>query len=527
MRMIDSLPSLRSSRNPAVALIGFLLVLWLAYATAELVLAGDLSTLVMSGMVFVGGAIVIAILNDWRRGLYMLFTWILFEDLFRKYLGNNMAIFFAKDFLAIVLYISFFIARRKNLAKRFKPPFLIPLLVFFWFGLLQMFNPASTSIFYGLLGMKVYFLYIPLMFVGYGLIESEDDLRRFFAYNSILIVAVVGLGIAQSVIGPKFLNPAVIQEDIRDMSTLYRAAPISGLVAYRPTSVFVSAGRFADFLIVSWLISLGFGGYLLLRSRKGRNLAFLTVAAVAIGSIMSASRGVFMWGVGSALVVAAAFLWGAPWRQGEARRVLRTIQRSLLVIGLAVVAMMIVVPDQIASRFAIYSETLSPNSSSSELAYRARDYPLKNFMLAFDHPRWPYGYGIGTCTLGIQYVARIMHAEPMGIGVENGYGQLVIELGLVGLLLWIFLSIAVSVAAWRIVKRLRGTPWFPLSFVIFWYAFLLMIPMAYVGFIFYQDYIMNAYLWMFLGILFRLPELAQKSTQLQAATSLSPTPRQV
>ncbi len=527
MRMIGSLPTFRFSRSPALTLVGFLLVLWLAYQAAELVLAGDLNTIALTGMAFVGCAIVVAILNDWRRGLYLLLTWVLFEDLFRKYLGNNMAIFFAKDFLAIILYISFFIARRKNLVKSFKPPFLIPLLIFFWYGLLQVFNPASTSIFYGLLGMKVYFLYIPLMYVGYGLLESEEDLRRFFTYNSVLILAVAGLGIAQSIIGPKFLNPTVIQEDIRDLSTLYRAAPISGLVAYRPTSVFVSSGRFENFLIVSWLVSLGFAGYLLLRTRRGRNLAFLTLAVVAIGSIMSTSRGVFMWNAGSALIVAAAFLWGAPWRQGEARRVLRTIQRILLVVGLALVIMMTIFPDQIASRFAIYSETLSPNSPSSELLYRARDYPLRNFLYAFDSERWPYGYGIGTCTLGIQYVVRILHAQPMGIGVENGYGQLIVELGLLGLLLWIVLSITVSVSAWRIAKRFRGSPWFPLAFVIFLYAFMLLGPRSYIAFINYQDYLMNSYLWLLLGMLFRLPEIAQKSIQLEAVANLSSEPRQV
>src|SRR5208283_3867109 len=113
---------------------------------------------------------------------------------------------------------------------------------------------------------------------------------------------------------------------------------------------------------------------LLLRSRRGRALAFLSIGIVAIGSIMSASRGVFMWSAGSGLVVAAAFLWGAPWQQGEARRVLRAIQRSLLAIGLALVVMMTIFPDKIASRFAILSETLSPDSPSSELAYRTRDY---------------------------------------------------------------------------------------------------------------------------------------------------------
>jgi hypothetical protein len=513
MRMIGSMPSLRYSRSPGLTIIAFIGVLCLAYEAAQLVLEGNLSLLVMSGMVFVGVAIVVAILNDWRRGLYLLLGWIVFEDLFRKYLGNNMAIFFAKDMLTIVLYISFFAARRKAKLKGLKLPFLIPLAIFIWFGVIQMFNPASNSIFYGLLGMKVDFLYIPLIYVGYALIESEVELRKFFTFNTVLILIVASLGIAQSILGPGFLNPTVIQEDIRDLSTSYRTAPISGLVAYRPNGVFVSGGRFVDFLILSWLVALGFSGYLLLRSRRGRNLAFLSVALIAIASLMSASRGVFMWNAGNALVVSAAFLWGAPWRQGAARHVLRTIQRSLLVVGLAIVVMMTIFPDQLASRFAIYSETLSPNSRTSELAYRARDYPLKNFMLAFEHPRWVTGYGIGTSTLGIQYVGRILHAAPMGVGVENGYGQLVVELGILGLILWILLSFAISISAWKIAHSLRGTPWFPLGFVIFWYAFVLLIPISYIGFVVYQDYIMNVYLWILLGILFRLPDLAQKTSR--------------
>jgi len=513
MRMIGSMPSLRYSRSPGLTIVAFVGVLCLAYEAAQLVLEGNFNLLVMSGMAFIGTAIVVAILNDWRRGLYLLLGWILFEDLFRKYLGNNMAIFFAKDVLTIVLYISFFAAKRKSKLKGFKPPFLIPLLVFIWFGVIQMFNPNSTSIFYGILGMKVDFLYIPLIYVGYALIESEVDLHKFFKFNTVLILIVASLGIAQSILGPRFLNPTVIQEDIRDLSTSYRTAPISGLVAYRPNGVFVSGGRFVDFLILSWLVAIGFGGYLLLRSRRGRNLAFLSVAVIAIATIMSASRGVFMWNAGNALVVSAAFLWGAPWRQGEARHVLRTIQRTLMVVGLALVVMMTIFPDQISSRFAIYSETLSPDSRASELTFRARDYPLKNLMLAFDHPNWPTGYGIGTCTLGTQYVRRILHAAPMAIGVENGYGQLVVELGILGLLLWILLSIAISVSAWKIANSLRGTPWFPLAFVIFWYAFVLLIPMSYIGFVVYQDYVMNAYLWILLGILFRLPELAQLTSR--------------
>jgi hypothetical protein len=505
MRVLGTLPSLRTSRNPLVAFGLFVVVIFAAYSAAGAIIADDINSLAFAALLFVGGAVAVAILNDWRRGLYILVAWILFEDFVRKYLGNNMAIFFGKDVLAIVLYISFFRAQRAKKFEKFRVPFRIPLLLFFWLGLLQVFNPASTSIFYGILGMKIYFLYVPLIYVGYTLMESEEDLRRFFSFVCALILIVAALGLAQSIVGPTFLNPVNLQEDIRELGTLYRASPISGLMAYRPTSVFVSAGRFQDFLMVAWLISLGFSGYLLLRSRRGRTLAFTTVGVVGVASLMSASRGVFMWNAGDALVMAAGFLWGAPWRQGEVIRVLRTIQRTALLVGIGIIVLLTIFPKELGSRIAIYSETLMPNSPASELVHRTQTYPLQQLGYAFDHPRWPYGYGMGTCSLGRQYVMRLLHAAPMHIGVESGYGNLVVQLGIVGLVLWIVLGFSIAISAWKVVKELKGTPWFPLAFSIWFFAILLFFPMMFAGISPYEDFVLNAWLWLSLGILYRLP----------------------
>ena len=356
--------------------------------------------------------------------------------------------------------------------------------------------------------IKLYFLYIPLMYLGYALMDSELDLRRFFMFNAMLIIVVASLGIAQSIIGPTFLNPAVLQEDIREMNNLYRVSPITGLAAYRPSSVFVSSGRFQDFLIASWIIILGFGGYLILRTKKGRTVTFITIGVLAGAALMSTSRGVMMWSGGSALVIMAAFVWGAPWRQREASRVVLSIQRVILLGGLAVVILSAIYPEEVNSRLAVYSETLSPYSTASELAWRTREYPMRNFLAAFDTPRWMYGYGTGTASLGIQYVARVLHTPSPGIGVENGYGQLVIEMGVVGLLLWLVLGASLALSAWKIVKQLRGSPWFPMAFVIFWFIFLIFFPLGYTSLSFYQDFLMNAYLWILIGILYRLPSIA-------------------
>lgn len=497
----------------------FAFALFAAYGTSQLVLDNDLTSLGFIVMALVGAAVAIRVLNNWRDGLYIFFGWLFFEDFLRKYLGNNMAIYFAKDILVVLVYISFYISRRNRTEKTaFRPPFLVPLLILVWFAAGQVFNPASTTVFYGFLGLKLYFLYIPLMYLGYALMDSEQDLRRFFMFNVMLILLVAGLGIAQSIIGPTFLNPSVIQEDIRGLSTLYRISPLTNQIAYRPSSVFVSAGRFQNLIVSSWVILLGFCGYLILRSKKGRFAAFTTIGVLAAAALMSTSRGVMMWCLGSTLVVMAAFVWGAPWEQREVGRVIRSIQRVVLLGGLAIVMLAVVFPEQVSSRFAIYSETLSPYSTASELAYRTRDYPLRNFLAAFDTPHWMYGYGTGTASLGIQYVSRILHEPSTGISVENGYGQLVIEMGIFGLALWVVLGFAITTSAWKVVKQLRGSPWFPVAFVIFWLAFLLFFPMGYNTVSFYQDFLVNAYFWILIGILYRLPSLALSAQFANTAT---------
>src|SRR5579863_808144 len=498
-----------NARKSPLFFLGFLVVAaFAAYEVAEYVLNDDVVGMVYAALLIVGGAIVVGILNNWRNGVYFFLSWLLFEDFARKFLGNNMAIYFAKDFLLLVVYISFFTAYRRKEFTIFRPPFLSPVLIFVWFGILQVFNPASTSIWYGLMGAKMFFYYIPLMYVGYALLNSETELRRFFTINLVLTLVIVSLGIAQSIIGPSFMNPAVEGRDLEGLSTLYRVAPESGLVAYRPNSVFVSPGRYADFIMVAWLMVLGVSGYLLLRHRKGRALAFIAIPVTATGAFLTASRGSFLWSWINAIVTSVAFFWGAPSREGEVIRVLRAVQRATIGIVLGMVLLFFAYPDALLSRLAVYQETLSPDRATSELTHRSWTYPVENFLGAFNYERWPYGYGLGVSGNGGQYVSRFFHVRPPGVGVESGYGTLVVELGIVGLILWLVMSVAILATSWKVVVRLKGSPWFPVSFVIFWYAWFLLFPATFGGMAAYEDFLLNAYFWLLLGVLFRLPTLA-------------------
>src|SRR5690242_9076716 len=152
--MVNAFPrSVGRGRAMAAGLFVFAMIL--AYKIAGYIVAGDLGGLAYVGIAVLIATFFVAILHDWRNGLYLFLAWLLFEDLGRKFLGNNMAIYFAKDGLLLIVYLAFFLAyRRKDPSlQTFRPPFLGILLIFLWFGAMQIFNPASTHIFYGLLGM--------------------------------------------------------------------------------------------------------------------------------------------------------------------------------------------------------------------------------------------------------------------------------------------------------------------------------------------------------------------------------------
>src|SRR5207253_10110424 len=106
----------------------------------------------------------------------------------------------------------------------------------------------------------------------------------------------------------------------------------------------------------SLLMVVGFIGYLLLRHKKGRHLAFFALALVSSAIVLGAARGVLLWGAGSVLVFAVAFVWGAPWRQREVMRVFRILQRAALGISLGIGLLFFAFPEALLSRVAFRSE---------------------------------------------------------------------------------------------------------------------------------------------------------------------------
>ncbi len=172
-------------------------------------------------------------------------------------------------------------------------------------------------------------------------------------------------------------------------------------------------------------------------------------------------------------------------------------------------------PEAISARWAVYTETLTPGAENSELGFRAWTYPVKAMTSVFSQPNWELGNGIGTVSLGTQYVSKFVGTPPPNLGSESGLGGLILEFGIAGPILWALWSGSVLTCSWTVVRKLKQTALFPIGFAFFWYQAYILVFGFFYGLTYYQNYLSNAYLWLSVGMLFRLPDLLaqQKAPQ--------------
>jgi hypothetical protein len=206
-------------------------------------------------------------------------------------------------------------------------------------------------------------------------------------------------------------------------------------------------------------------------------------------------------------VLSTGFLWGAPWAKQQVHRTIKAIRWSVIGATIGFVVVFALFPQEAGSRLEYYTETLLPGSANYQLGFRTWDYPLLNFLAAFSQPNWWIGNGIGTASLGTQYVAKLTGAPSPALGVEEGYGTMIIEMGIVAPFLWILWTYFLLYYSWKVIHRLRATRFFPIALAIGWYATVLLFLWTFASIAGYENYICNAYLWLLVGILFRLPDL--------------------
>jgi hypothetical protein len=516
--------ALSGNRQVKAAVMG-LVVVAIIWELASWIVAGSDQNLMMFGLSLVMVAVVVHILNDWKSGVILLFVWLLFEDLARKYLGNSMLVYFAKDFLAAMAYLSFIFAKRRREVEIFKFPFLVPLGIFFALAFAEVFNTFSPNVMYGLLGLKLYFYYVPLMYLGYAMLKRPEDLDHLLKVSLISGIVISALGIVQSVLGVSFLTPEDSAAELYELSHVMRYSPVTHQEVLATSSVFVSAGRFSFYLILLWILAMGAQGYFLLARKPGAKYGFVGIGIVTVAVMITGTRTPFVFVIGSAFVMTGAFLWGAPWRWGQGHRMVKALRRAFLIGGVGLILMVEVFPTVIGGNWSFFTETLSLGGQGSELVGRSYDYPVQNLLQAISEGNLLTGHGTGLSSLGMQYVSRFLNEPAPVFGVESGYGTILVEMGIFGLILWFFWVSVLLWQGWKVVRKLRQTVYFPLGFAIWWYAVVGLVLLMYFGIQFYQNFVNNAYLWLLTGVLYRLPMLAKMPQPVPIPRHLRGVPR--
>jgi hypothetical protein len=500
--------SRRMRANPRV--VGFLVLvgaIFLAYEIGQWVLGTGFAGLGARLAELVGIPVALAILVRWRMGILLFLVWLTFEDLIRKYAGGDMKVFFVKDLLLAVVYGAFFFAVMKGKERLFRPRFWVPMLALISLAVAQVFNPRSTSIFYGLLGMKLDFYYVPLIFLGYALIQTEEDLDRFLSFSLKTAILVALVGILQGLGWKTFLNPVDLAPQFRALGHLVRFAPGLAHTLSAPPSVFVSQGRYANYLSLMSTLTLGVVAYAIFRRRPAK-LVYLAIGVLGVAIFLAGSKGAVIYALLTLAGLAIGLLWGTknqPWISARLGRIMR---RSVVALAASLLLFAYMYPNLSGAWWTYYYEMLWPDSPTYQLGMRTGSYPLDEFEKVLEYQGWQWGYGTGTASLGVQYVTSLLKAPPPPAApVENGFGDLMIEWGILGPILWVLMAVTLLVAGWKITRRLASTPLYPLALAILWYAFWVLLPFMWSGPQTYQNYVVNAYLWLLVGVLFRLPAL--------------------
>jgi len=348
-----------------------------------------------------------------------------------KLLGISWISYISADGLAFAILLVLFAGRLAVRRPVFAAtPLSLSLLTLAVFCLLELANPEAPFI-RSVLGLRSWVLYLGFFFVGFYTLRSIEQLQRIYAVLLVLGLLTAAYGIYQWQAGPESF--AGWSEYYGQYARLAWAAQ-SGSV-FRAFSTFVAPGTFGGNMAL--LMLLAFGVVASPRVRlHWRLLAGGAFVVMGIGIAASGSRGPV-----AHLMLAA--LVGIGFVPGIGRRISVGVIASLLA-GIAVVLVAVLIGSVAGERFstifdpqAFFWKWFGPLSYGLQIA---RDHPL--------------GMGLGY-TAGIPQFLRTQafHDLP-AINLDSGYGSAAAELGLAGLVIFMFFAFKVGIEGFRTWRTL-------------------------------------------------------------------------
>lgn len=434
---------------------------------------------------------------NWRITIKTILFFLVFEGALRKWLLPQASdlIYFLKDFLLIGAYLGYFSSPNNKYKLLFRNRFL-NILVFLISGwcLFQVFNPSLGSPLVGLLGLRSYLLYIPLMWMLPNLFLSKEELFDFIRLYLLLTIPIGLLGIAQ------FFSPASSPINI------YVPGEVSDVATFGSTANVRIAGSFSYIAGYTIFLLIAFGLLIPILSQKIQWI-WLTIAElflVVANLFMTGSRGV--------AIAAGLILIGYLFFEtlSHSTKSFQTIKYLIIPILLVLLSVSIFFRPAV-SAFWLRTTTVQdiPNRISVNLSQ-----PFE-----FSQYKGLDGYGVGATHQAASRLRQMLNL-PEGEAIQTDYyedeiGRITLELGLVGFLLWYVLRISLLFALFRVYLQLQdlGLKRLALS------AFLIQSTQIISTLVFNHTFVI--YYWFLSGFIFLLPKLERVERWRQAQQLLA------
>ncbi|MEH2323430.1 MAG: hormogonium polysaccharide biosynthesis protein HpsL [Nostoc sp.] len=447
-----------------------------------------------------------------RQALYAFIIYVPIGGTITYYLGNSPILQLAKDAFYVPALIGLWqTCRKQGLPLIIPQGIKIPLYIVLGCSLLtllfvnggQQFNPPSVGLLekapqeiplgMGILGLKVFLGYVPLLGCAYYLIRDKRDFLFLSRLQIVLILICCVLGFIQYLLLLTGVCQGTrgLEGNALFVTSLEARCYFGGALLYSPEEgvirlpgTFVAPWQWAWFLISSTFFTFATG--FTDPSPIWRLLGLGSLVIVFINAVISGQR------IALALVpICFGILLLLTGQIGNLKRFIPIGIGLALVVGIVMVTNPVVVQERTES-FTGRWEASPP-----------QDFIVQQFAENWKNVDGPLGSGLGRATNS----ARVMGQTKL---VETYYPKVLFEVGIVGVLAFLSLVTSLTIIGFKTYRSIKNRNF--RSYGAALWVFIL--------FISYNTYYypldvdpVAVYYWFFAGVLFKLPELEKQDIE--------------
>ncbi len=435
----------------------------------------------MSGMLLavlvVGPIAFLLMAHSWRVTFFAAIIVAILEGAIRKWVlpGASNFVYFLKDAMLLAVFFGCFKQKTRQFVTPAAKFVASGFILCFLFGLLQALNPASPSFLLYLIGLKSYFIYVPIAFVVPHLFRDLDMMLRFIHHFVVFSIPIAILGFVQLWAGPTHWISVYVShsDEVAHVSRFGEEA------LGRTSGTFSYIGGFTTYL--TFICSLCVA-YLARNDFRLKNSRVILVSFTLCfaATFTTGSRGPIVL---LALLIMCSTIYGA------ARGLLTPLTFLRIIVLLPITAFigMKLVPEAV--------EGLAYRASNSDSNWFRLIGPFYQAWAVFDLVPI-FGFGLGsTHNSSLVVMNASEHWWLHGVNPESETARILVEMGHIGFFMFygfLVLSISKSVSP---LFRMRSR-----TDALFGLIFMTFLPMMILS-PFVNNPMAGIYFWMSIGLL--------------------------